>query len=210
MSIGEVIKKRRAELRLTQAALSQASGVATTLIARYELGEFEPKDKNAKAIADALEISVDELLSCSIKRKYIGRPLTGSDIHQMRLKRSLTVMEFADIIGVNPDVVRRWERTNMQLSARSQSKVMKFYNSNSEKALRYAVGATPTLGRCILLAREQKGLTQLELGRTCGISRAAISCYERNKQRPPVEKLRKLGEILGVDLLKYFNRKDES
>lgn len=204
MSIGEVIRKRRTELGLTQVALSQASGVAKTLIARYELEVFEPGDKNAKAIAKALKIPVEELLSYSVKRQYIGRIFTGSDVRQMRTERSLTIREFADIIGANPEVVKRWERMNTQLSVRAQAKVLKIYNSNSEKASLFAEGVTPTLGRCILLAREQKGLTQLELGQICGISRASISCYERNKQRPSAEKLRMLEEVLGVDLMRYL------
>ncbi len=57
----EIIKRRRAELGLSQADLATAAGVDQRQIRRYETGEQQPLLSVAVAIADALKISVGEL-----------------------------------------------------------------------------------------------------------------------------------------------------
>ncbi|MQA06769.1 MAG: helix-turn-helix domain-containing protein [Streptosporangiales bacterium] len=59
--MGEVIRQRRANLGLSQAALAEAAGVDTRQIRRYEAGDQQPLLSVAIAIADALGISVSEL-----------------------------------------------------------------------------------------------------------------------------------------------------
>lgn len=61
VEISEVIRRRRAELGLSQAQLAAAAGVDTRQIRRYEAGEQQPLLSVAVAIADALQISVGEL-----------------------------------------------------------------------------------------------------------------------------------------------------
>ncbi|HEY7607205.1 MAG TPA: helix-turn-helix transcriptional regulator, partial [Actinomycetes bacterium] len=61
MELGEVIRRRRAELGLSQADLAKAAGVDTRQIRRYEAGEQQPVLKVAAALADALKISMSEL-----------------------------------------------------------------------------------------------------------------------------------------------------
>jgi transcriptional regulator with XRE-family HTH domain len=57
----EVIRRRRAELGMSQAELAAAAGVDTRQIRRYEAGEQQPLLSVAVAIANALQISVGEL-----------------------------------------------------------------------------------------------------------------------------------------------------
>lgn len=61
MEMGDVMRQRRADLGLSQAALAQAAGVDTRQIRRYEAGDQQPLLTVAIAIADALGISVSEL-----------------------------------------------------------------------------------------------------------------------------------------------------
>src|SRR5664279_5777409 len=57
----DVIKSRRAALRLSQADLAQRAGVDRRQIRRYESGETQPNLGVARALAHALGISIDEL-----------------------------------------------------------------------------------------------------------------------------------------------------
>jgi len=59
--MSEVIRRRRAELGLSQADLAAAAGVDKRQIRRYEAGEAQPNLGVAKAIAQALGVSIDEL-----------------------------------------------------------------------------------------------------------------------------------------------------
>jgi transcriptional regulator with XRE-family HTH domain len=57
----EVMRRRRLEQGLSQADLATAVGLDKRQIRRYEAGEAQPSLAAAKAIADALGISLDEL-----------------------------------------------------------------------------------------------------------------------------------------------------
>ena len=57
----EVIRLRRAELGLSQADLAARVGLDKRQIRRYEAGEAQPALSVAKAIAEVLGISIDEL-----------------------------------------------------------------------------------------------------------------------------------------------------
>jgi transcriptional regulator with XRE-family HTH domain len=61
MEMGEVIRRRRAELGMSQADLAAKVGIDKRQIRRYEAGEQQPVLSLAVTIADALEITVSEL-----------------------------------------------------------------------------------------------------------------------------------------------------
>ena len=61
MELHEIIRQRRSELDMSQAELGAKVGVDKRQIRRYESGETQPTLPIAKAIARALDISIDEL-----------------------------------------------------------------------------------------------------------------------------------------------------
>lgn len=66
---GDLIKKRRLELGMSQAQLAEAAGVATRQIRRYESGDQQPLLSVGVAIAQALKIPVTELAGLSLLHK---------------------------------------------------------------------------------------------------------------------------------------------
>jgi Predicted transcriptional regulator with C-terminal CBS domains len=62
MSTGENIRKIRKEKGLTQKELGSLSNIADTTIRRYELGLLNPKIETIRKIADALDVSIGELV----------------------------------------------------------------------------------------------------------------------------------------------------
>lgn len=64
--MGEKIRKRRIELNMTQAELAERLGVSRVQVSYLETGARKVvKVGTLMAIASALDISIDELLSCS-------------------------------------------------------------------------------------------------------------------------------------------------
>jgi transcriptional regulator with XRE-family HTH domain len=61
MDMADVLKKRRAALGISQAALGEMAGVNVRQIARYESGEQHPSLPQAVELAKALSISIAEL-----------------------------------------------------------------------------------------------------------------------------------------------------
>jgi transcriptional regulator with XRE-family HTH domain len=72
MDMPDVIRRRRAELGLSQADLAAAAGVDKRQIRRYEAGEQQPVLSVAVAIAEALKISVGELAGVPSHRVHLA------------------------------------------------------------------------------------------------------------------------------------------
>lgn len=62
MTLAENLKKRREEYELSQEELAKKVGIDRATISRYEAGYKVPSLYTTVAIADALNISVDELV----------------------------------------------------------------------------------------------------------------------------------------------------
>lgn len=56
------------------------------------------------------------------------------------------------------------------------------------------------IGGRIAFLRDQRGLTQEELATRLGISRAALSHYEKNRREPDTETLTKVADLFQVSL----------
>ncbi|MBB6671731.1 helix-turn-helix domain-containing protein [Cohnella nanjingensis] len=56
------------------------------------------------------------------------------------------------------------------------------------------------IGSRIAYLRDQRGLTQEELSSSLGISRAALSHYEKNRREPDTETLTKLADLFHVSI----------
>ncbi len=73
MDMADVIRARRAVLGLSQTDLAASAGVNVRQIARYEAGEQQPVLSVAAALADALDISLNQLAG----RDWDGLDLAG-------------------------------------------------------------------------------------------------------------------------------------
>ncbi len=67
ISIGKRIRKAREAVGVTQEELAERIGVSRSAVARWELGEIEPKLRNLIALATELDVSTDELLGISVR-----------------------------------------------------------------------------------------------------------------------------------------------
>lgn len=71
------------------------------------------------------------------------------------------------------------------------------------------------IGKEIKTLRKKNGLSQTELAKRCNLSKNAIWNYENNKRNPSILTIKKIGEVLGVDLgyllnqVPFFNLEQE-
>lgn len=66
ITMGKSIKKAREDRRLTRTELSNRSGVMSTTIRAWEQDITNPTIMNIWAVADALDMSIDELIGRTI------------------------------------------------------------------------------------------------------------------------------------------------
>jgi transcriptional regulator with XRE-family HTH domain len=101
--LGRVIRTRAAELGLTQAELAQRTGVHPRQIRRYVRNEQQPALNVAKCLAEALDLSLDELAGSA------DDPLNGTwwtarqvrvDEREFVITVDATLTAKRDVIGV--------------------------------------------------------------------------------------------------------------
>lgn len=69
------LKEVRISRGLTQTELADKLGIAQQVISRYERGNFMPQLDNAKIIADALGVTVDELIIIKEAKEKVAKKL---------------------------------------------------------------------------------------------------------------------------------------
>lgn len=69
------LKEVRKSKNVTQVELSEKTGLTQQVISTYERGEFTPQLSNAKIIADALGVSLDELVIIRETQDKVGKRL---------------------------------------------------------------------------------------------------------------------------------------
>lgn len=62
ITLGEVIKKHRTELHMTQEFVAESLGVSRQAVSKWESGKSDPSTSNLIALASLFEISVEDLL----------------------------------------------------------------------------------------------------------------------------------------------------
>lgn len=77
MATGELIRKRRLELGMTQRELGERCGIAEPTIRRYEAGKLNPKLETCQKIATALNVPVAYLLNISSETKGFIEKMDG-------------------------------------------------------------------------------------------------------------------------------------
>ena len=63
MTFGQKITVCRREKKISQAELGKLSGINGDIVGKYERDEMKPSIETAKKLADALEVSLDYLVS---------------------------------------------------------------------------------------------------------------------------------------------------
>lgn len=117
----DVIRRRRETLGLSQAQLARTTGLHKGTLQRYEAGEREPPLSVARAIAEALDISLAEL-SGQVPAG-LGAPsptgaalsAVGEVLQSRRHDLGLTQTRVAGAAGIPPDLYQRYESGDAEL-----------------------------------------------------------------------------------------------
>ena len=99
MTIAERIRLTRQQKNLSQKALAEKAQVNLKSLSRYELGTSVPPADVVKAIADALNVSTDALLSddkVAIHDKELMKKFEA--IQDMTGETKKTVLHFLDLV----------------------------------------------------------------------------------------------------------------
>lgn len=82
--LGDIIRRKREALRISQQAVAYALDMSQAAYSKIERGETEVKVKHVYLIAAYLELSVYELLPPSIASEVLGDYLLAPVVHAIR------------------------------------------------------------------------------------------------------------------------------
>ncbi len=100
--LGHRIRKQRIVMGWTQEALAERVGVSTSFIGHVERGTRKASLETLVSIANAMDISIDYLLSASLKNSVIG------PMPQQLNKKQRTALK--EIISTIQDNLSNWEK----------------------------------------------------------------------------------------------------
>ena len=78
-SLGEVLKRRRTECKMTQEFVAEALGVSRQAVSKWENGTSDPNTSNLIALAKLYGISAEELLKSVEHSAGTAKPNEGSE-----------------------------------------------------------------------------------------------------------------------------------
>ncbi len=121
MKIGQRIKQRRKELKISADKLAEILNVSRSTIFRYESGYIEKVPLDIlEPIAQALQTTPSYLMGWeepAQKTKNKGDMTIGDVIRNLRLGRQLSLVEFSEEVGISASDLRNYENGTKQITA---------------------------------------------------------------------------------------------
>ncbi|MCG8570380.1 MAG: helix-turn-helix domain-containing protein [Spirochaetes bacterium] len=173
------IRDTRNYLNLTQRELADRLSVEEITIIRYESGKMSPAFSNIIQLADIFQISIDFLLS----NENINYP---RNLKLLKLAKQLDILEYSD------------SRNTIENTAKSLLGSKRNASILIKQDL-IEVELTDNFNSNLKQVRNYRAMTQNELAKKIGVSRATLGMYEV-RNHPPIEKLIKLSEILDISI----------
>lgn len=116
---GQVIRKRRIELKLSQKQLADLVGVQPTTISRWEMGSGYPDQGTISKVATELGITVNDLLGLEDEEENLNKKrkkYTFKDIVYMILNYGLKIVLVVSIVLVTLSQVGNYEHFSFYVS----------------------------------------------------------------------------------------------
>lgn len=127
MMIGKKIKDLRTELNMSVDELAEKLGKNRATIYRYEKGDIGnlPLDV-LEPLANALQTTPGYLMGWD-DRRNMDVITIGDLLKKMRTQRKMTIDEYAKEIGVNPDVLSKYESGEKSISIDVVNTISEYY-----------------------------------------------------------------------------------
>lgn len=111
--VSERIRTRRKQLRLSQEALEELTGISQSVISKYERAEMTPGAEYLRKLAQGLETTTDYLLSLSKTPEIplLNPSVSDEYLRALRLFRMLTPKQRKSILSLMETLVEEGDDT---------------------------------------------------------------------------------------------------
>lgn len=142
-TLSQNIVKYRNKKGITQRQLAKKSNISIIALNKYENGMVIPNLEATIKIADALNVSIDELTDRKIEKESNSNIYCklSERIKSLRIEKGLNQKELAELLDTNSANVRIWEEAFINVTD-SLIKIAEFYNVSFD----YLFGKTDERG----------------------------------------------------------------
>ncbi len=216
--VGEKLKSWRLERGYTQKDLAEKIGVKYWVILQYEKGNRRVPIERLYAIAEALSISITDLIpvskSCledegeeilNLVREY--KKINDQELRKMfcLLTKFVQVSEKSSRKAEKAEIAKRLVKAGISVDIVSQ-----IIGLSADKGVEEKVGAIYCqIGKKIKEWRLVREYTQKDLGEKMNTTRDEISNYEQGRPAVPLDKLYEMAEALSINITDLLIEEDE-
>ncbi|WP_264705193.1 WO male-killing family protein Wmk [Wolbachia endosymbiont (group A) of Gymnosoma rotundatum] len=210
--VGQRVKYWRLERGYTQKELAKKIGVSYWLILHYEKGKRRIPIERLYAIADALSVSIKDLVPVSNGKSYLENE-EEEILNLVRKYKTINDQELCKVFylltksaQLSEKNSRKAERMeiarNLVKAGVSVDIVSKIIGLSVDKYIKKKTDSIfQKIGKKIKGWRLARKYTQLELAKKIGITRQKISKYEQGRTTIPLDKLYDIAEALSISII---------
>lgn len=163
------IKQIRINLSLTALEMSKLLGVNVSNIRYWENGRHMPTKK-----------SLLQIIKLKNNPPVIDKPITPAQIKSLRLRLNLSQKEMAEILGVTPPMISRWEKEHFKISIKTQNRIKnKFLLLKNQAKNTIPIDITTRTTKTY--GKNSCSLTYREIAEKVGCPKELVSIYLNGK-----------------------------
>ncbi|WP_264704438.1 WO male-killing family protein Wmk [Wolbachia endosymbiont (group B) of Apotomis betuletana] len=216
--VGEKVKSWRLERGYTQKDLAEKIGVKYWVILQYEKGNRRISIERLYAIAEALSISITDLIPVSKScledegEEILDLVREYKKINDQELRRMFCLL--TKFVQVSEKSSRKAEKVKIAKGlvkeGISVGIVAKTIGLSADECVEEKVGSIYCqIGKKIKEWRLVREYTQKDLAEKMSTTRDEISNYEQGRTAVPLDKLYKMAEALSINITDLLIEKDE-
>lgn len=133
--------------------------------------------------------------------------MAENKIRDLRRSRGLSQAELAKIVGVAQNTLSYWENGKYDIDNKSLSIMADYFGVSVD----YILGREISISNMNRIAalRAEKGIRQIELAQTLGVSQGTLSTWENGKYEPDISTLKRLSDYFNVPIDYILGRKQD-
>lgn len=218
--VGEKVKNWRLERGYTQKGLAEKIGVKYWVILQYEKGNRRISIERLYAIAEALSVSITDLIPAS-KEKIGFKNEEGKILNLVREYKKINDQELRRMFCLLTKFVQVSEKSSRKSEKIKIAKglikagvsvdiVAKTIGLSADECIEEKVGSIYCqIGKKIKEWRLVREYTQKDLAEKMNTTRHEISNYEQGRVATPLGKLYEIAETLSISITDLLTEEDE-
>jgi len=125
--LGDNLRVFREKAKVSKSELARAINVTPAMISKYETGLSNPSAENLRLMANYFDISMDTLCD----NKCLFAP--GGSLRELRLKKKISRVQAANVLGVVPAVYAELENGVRQLCDEQITTLLNLFGASQEQ-----------------------------------------------------------------------------